>query len=429
MARDLEAALRRRGIDACAPVHRDIQVARAGIWRSLAPQASVVVAIWTQADSVDKLFLEMLEQAAVAKRLIAASADGAPPPTPPTPVACTVEALSQAAERHVAATQNPIVRREYGALRKACASGRAEAWRAFLRAHPDGVFQAVAHAQLDMSSAPGYRPNPAQFTDAVSPWRTQPKRATLGLTALAGALGAVALAVYFGQHTANNAPAMPAPHAAPFPALQPPQQSAAPAQATQDEPSVADELARLAAPPEPAPPMEAIERPTPQIASVEPVAVAITAPTASAALVATVSTPLARPVNSAQIEPGLRAVVEQARRRQNYARDRAARSANARTLAGAERAGRYLGDWADGGPSGLGAANWTDGARYEGSWRRARPDGLGVLSLANGIRYEGEFNDGSPTGRGVFWGGDGRQITGEALFGALVAARSAGPAP
>ncbi|MBX9745778.1 MAG: hypothetical protein K2X34_02680 [Hyphomonadaceae bacterium] len=132
--------------------------------------------------------------------------------------------------------------------------------------------------------------------------------------------------------------------------------------------------------------------------------------------------------DAGDIDPTLRGIVDQARRRQAYAQAEAARERQARALAADERSARYYGDWSDGGANGLGRAEWSDGARYEGSWRRSRPNGMGVMQMASGIRYEGEFDNGAPTGRGVFWSAQGERLSGDALFRALMEARQA-PAP
>lgn len=433
MARDLEATLLRSGIDACAPVHQEVRSLRAGIWRSLAPRASLVVAIWSQSDGGDNLFLETFQQAARTDKLLAASCDGEPLPASATPVAGGIEALRREVMRRLARTRAPSVAREYAQLRNACVRGGAKAWRALLRAHPDGVFQAVARAELEMALAPGYRAQGMHFPDVAAPWRMRRQRGIWGLAV--GALGTAVLAVYVLRPPAGGDPAtteQPAQAVEPLPFRQfafdadpaPPNQEAPalPAELPTPIPPRRSGARLLASPLAPMPLADTPEPLAPAIASAEHSAIAAQ----PAGFEPTRAAPATRAYDPAQVEPGLRAVMEQARRRQSYAHDRAARSAGARDL---DRAGRYRGDWANGGPDGLGAASWADGARYEGSWREAKPDGMGVLSLAGGIRYEGEFDSGSPTGRGVFWSGDGQRITGAALFRALVAARSAGSAP
>jgi hypothetical protein len=131
--------------------------------------------------------------------------------------------------------------------------------------------------------------------------------------------------------------------------------------------------------------------------------------------------------DTARLDPVARNAVERARRSEAAAlAAAAARTSTARIVVARPNtgAGLYHGEWADNAAHGLGRAVWGNGDWYAGSWRGSAPHGYGVLVLASGMQYEGEFSAGAPTGRGAFWGEDGRRLTGDRLFAALVSART-----
>jgi hypothetical protein len=60
----------------------------------------------------------------------------------------------------------------------------------------------------------------------------------------------------------------------------------------------------------------------------------------------------------------------------------------------AQGADRYVGEWAQGKPSGKGTYTWENGARYEGEFKDGKVNGRGLYTSPKGVRYEGGFMDG-----------------------------------
>ncbi|AVK76078.1 Morn repeat domain containing protein [Pandoravirus neocaledonia] len=95
----------------------------------------------------------------------------------------------------------------------------------------------------------------------------------------------------------------------------------------------------------------------------------------------------------------------------------------------------YVGDWASGERTGIGAGEWRNGDRYQGrwhmdrrcgrgrgtwqsghiydgDWQHGRPHGQGTMATPDGDRYEGYWAFGAPCGRGSYRCADGRLVIG-----------------
>ncbi len=57
---------------------------------------------------------------------------------------------------------------------------------------------------------------------------------------------------------------------------------------------------------------------------------------------------------------------------------------------------RYLGEFKDGIPNGLGRCEFSNGDLYEGEWKRHSPDGKGVLTFVSGRKYAAIWEQGIP---------------------------------
>ncbi|WP_422023990.1 MORN repeat-containing protein [Roseibium sp.] len=75
--------------------------------------------------------------------------------------------------------------------------------------------------------------------------------------------------------------------------------------------------------------------------------------------------------------------------------------------------------FADGEPTGPGAALAANGDRFQGTFKGGAKDGFGVLTDADGNFYEGTFKDGQPHGFGYLKGIDGETYLGELAAGAF----------
>jgi hypothetical protein len=435
----LAARLNRLGYDVCVAPNAESPSVRAGVLRSLSSQCACVAAVWSKADLDDPALLETLGDAAAQGKLIAASSDGERFPA----LAGTRGAIETA--NHLEAMVEAVVRRarpggahrvaeEYAAFQRALSGGAGAHYERFIRQYPEGVFAALARVERGLAAHPEYQPHKGALENPA--WRLE-RRPAFGVMAAAAALVMVAgvAALSPGSALLDNVlrlrpagvvsqpvygEAVVAPNTRPL--------DSAPLSAT--EISNAQPLAPTAQPE-----ISAADLPVPRArtnAASGP-ATSVSQPSASPVL-----SPGERPLTNARasrlprlngfdasaLDPSLRTIVEQARRRQAYARAEAARDEEGRTLSTGGGA-TYQGDWSGNHASGLGRARWSDGGLYEGSWRRSRPDGMGVMEMASGVRYEGEFNNGAPTGRGVFWSAHGEPLSGSRLFGVLIEAQRA----
>jgi hypothetical protein len=64
---------------------------------------------------------------------------------------------------------------------------------------------------------------------------------------------------------------------------------------------------------------------------------------------------------------------------------------------------RYVGEFTNGDPHGIGIRYWADGSRYEGEWRDGEPHGNGIKILSGGRRLTGWFE------KGQFMGAQARE--------------------
>jgi hypothetical protein len=438
-----EVELRQRGYDVCVAPCGENGGLREGVLRSLLLVADALVAFWSPEDLAEPWFSEIVVDAKRAKKLVGGGdSAGIPGLKGFKRIEPRLEALIGAVSARVGPSQNDNgakVSVEYADLRRAAAAGDARAWRGFLSAHPDGAFRPLAEAEREIASTPTYRsPQQEDAGETQSaPWRLghgwSPWAAPAGgFALLAVAVGALVLARQplltaapnessLGPPSAQAVTSALLPSSPPVETIvasesEPPPQTPEPTQvvragATQVAPEHAASVGDVALIDE-LRPRQSIQAPLP-IAQAPP-------PPRTERISQSVLAQNA--FDRSQVEPALRSVVEQARRRQRYAEDRARGSSTSHELSAT--GARYQGEW-NGGANGLGVAHFANGDRYAGSWRQSQPSGMGVLRMRNGARYEGEFADGAPTGRGVFWRQDGTRLTGSELFRELVAASQA----
>ena len=63
----------------------------------------------------------------------------------------------------------------------------------------------------------------------------------------------------------------------------------------------------------------------------------------------------------------------------------------------------------------FGAYDSPNGDRYVGEWKNDEPHGIGTATYADGDRYAGEFNQGAKHGRGVYTFADGEEYSGDVV--------------
>ncbi len=78
---------------------------------------------------------------------------------------------------------------------------------------------------------------------------------------------------------------------------------------------------------------------------------------------------------------------------------------------------RYYGSWKDGKTHGDGTKLWTDGTEYSGTFKEDIIDGVGIFYYADGKKYEGQFVNGKRHGEGIFTYPDGTAFVGKFING------------
>lgn len=431
-----EAAFRERGYDVCVAPSGEFGGLRESVLRSLLLVADVLVAFWRAEDLAEPWFSEIVTDAKRSRKLVGGEIGGTSALRGFKSIEPEIDALVAAVTARLGkaqAARGAKISVEYSDFRRAAAAGDERAWRAFLLAHPNGAFRPLAEAECEIASTPDYRSPQSGDSEAQSaPWRLGLARgswaAPAGGLTLLGVVAIIALLA--------SQPMLVAPPRTPL--LEPSPAQAAAVAPLETGPTVTEvDLAAFDLSAQPTAhardDLSVSRLPERTISEEEAVLTDELRPRQPISTPAPVETPrsprlerVAQPVmarnafDHLQVEPALRSVIEQARRRERYAQDRARRFATARELS---RSGaRYQGEWDDDGANGLGVASYANGDRYAGSWRQSEPSGMGVLRMRNGARYEGEFVNGAPTGRGVFWRQDGTRLTGAQLFRELVAA-------
>lgn len=335
-------------------------------------------------------------------------------------------------------------------------------WQSYLEREPDGVFAAVANAQL--RSEIGDYESPAELAGEVRQdrhWRVQEdslasKLAGLDLTrvvkplAYGGAAVAALICVGVAVNFARTLPLSTPPAQASAPQTMARNASVAnPSPAPVQSPALDTvgagvEVARVAIPPETGVRPNVVRAPaharaaegdavapqrTPPAQAAPPVVLAqveppaqIAAPTPSQVREAARAPVLTQaPYDIDALDRTSRDAVQSARRAERSARGAANRfRSEGASIAIAAAAFDYEGELSSGAPQGVGEARWRSGARYGGAWRNGREHGWGVLIFADGARYEGRFENGRPTGNGVLWSADGARLTGREFYAALL---------
>jgi hypothetical protein len=75
--------------------------------------------------------------------------------------------------------------------------------------------------------------------------------------------------------------------------------------------------------------------------------------------------------------------------------------------------GKYVGEFKDGNPNGLGTFTAPSGAEYVGEFKEGKRDGQGTRTDANGDKYVGGFKNDYPTGQGTSTLANGEKYVGE----------------
>jgi hypothetical protein len=478
----LAKALRRRGIDVCVGLDREPVEVRASVSRALIDHCALMVAVCSDLDMANPGVAEPMRYAVTLGKLLALCPQGVHMPANLGPVHGVSQnwtgdaaELSEACDAIIAAASrnappgefenasDGAASQEYAAYGQIHKQGGVDAMARFLRTYPGGMFEEIVRAELDAATRPTYEPAHASSRLAFardesageepervwrmgdwSPWRAigdlRKYLPWIGAAVLvAVAVAVVALvprdALNFvpgagrsGQSAQTESDSGPTARIR----LAPAEVEAAPAEANAltDVPDDSAPVQTAELRPSPV----AAERASDRVAGVIPASPP--PPESEPVVTASLTPPTTPPPEPAsaspgpdisQLEPAMREVVQRARSAEGRAYVQArSRAGVAHVVTGRSSAGTgvYYGDWSDSAANGVGRALWANGDAYAGAWAASRPDGYGVLRLDDGRRYEGEFSAGSPTGRGVFWGADGRRLTGDALFSALVSARS-----
>ena len=71
---------------------------------------------------------------------------------------------------------------------------------------------------------------------------------------------------------------------------------------------------------------------------------------------------------------------------------------------------KYVGEYKNGLPNGLGTQTSPDGGKYVGRWKDDKRNGQGTFTFSYGFKYVGEFKDGKFHGQGTKTWSDGMYV-------------------